>query len=174
MMKLLNALGFQAGWWACITSVARGLEVEAIVFCLCLIGVHLRFSKSTRLEVKIGLVALLLGILLDSGLQYFSVIDFYGWALGPLSPFWIWTLWVMFALTLNSSLAFLKKQSLIISACLGLIFGPMTYYAGAELGAADLDASISHFLSLGVAWMLAMPLMVFIAQQLSLTAKDNT
>jgi hypothetical protein len=174
MTKLLNALGFQAGWWACIASVARGLEVEAIVFCLFLIGIHLRFSKSPQLEAKIGLVALLLGILLDSGLQYFSIIDFYGWALGPLSPFWIWTLWVMFALTLNSSLAFLKKQSLIISACLGLVFGPMTYFAGAKLGAADLDASISHLLSLGVAWMLAMPLMVFITQQLSLTAKDNT
>lgn len=174
MMKLLNALGFQAGWWACIAGVGRGLEVEALVFCLGLMSLHVYFSKYPLLEVKIGLVALLLGILVDSGLQYFSVMVFYGWALGPLSPFWLWTLWVMFALTLNSSLAFLKNQSLILSACLGLIFGPMTYYAGAKLGAADLDGSISHIVGLGVAWMLAMPFMVFSAQQLSLTSKDRT
>jgi hypothetical protein len=126
------------------------------------------------LEVKTATVALLIGILLDSALQYFSVIGFYGWSLGPLSPFWLWMLWVMFALTLNASLAFLKEQSLIISAILGLIFGPLTYYAGAKLGAAELDASISHIVWLGVAWMLAMPFMVFTVQNLSLTSKDST
>ena len=120
-----------------------------------------------------GVVAMLLGILLDSGLQYFSVIGFYGWALGPLSPFWLWTLWVMFALTLNSSLDFLKNQSLITHAFLGLVFGPVTYYAGAQMGAADLEASFSHVFSLAVVWMLAMPFMVLTAQQLSLTPKDN-
>ena len=83
-------------------------------------------------------------------------------------------LWVMFALTLNSSLAFLKEQSLIISAILGLIFGPLTYYAGAKLGAAELDASISHIVWLGIAWMLAMPFMVFAVQHLSLTSKDSS
>ena len=174
MKKLLNALGFQAGWWACIAGVGRGLEVEAILFCLCLVTLHLRFSPSPFLEVKTAAVALLIGILLDSALQYFSVIGFYGWSLGPLSPFWIWMLWVMFALTLNASLAFLKEQSLIISAILGLIFGPLTYYAGAKLGAAELDASISHIVWLGVAWMLAMPFMVFTVQHLSLTSKEST
>ncbi len=174
MNKLLNALGFQAGWWACIAGVGRGLEVEAIIFCLCLITLHLRFSTSPILEMKAAIVALILGILLDSALQYFSVIRFYGWSLGPLSPFWIWMLWVIFALTLNSSLAFLKEQPLTMSAILGLIFGPLTYYAGAKLGAADLDASIRHIIWLGVAWMLAMPFMVFTAQHLSLTSKDTT
>lgn len=173
-MKLLNALGFQAGWWACIAGVARGLEIEAIIFCFCLISIHLYFSKNPLLEVKMGLVGLLLGVWVDTGLQYFSVMGFYGWALGPLSPFWLWTIWVMFALTLNSSLAFLQSQPLFLSGGLGMIFGPMTYYAGAKLGAADLDDSINHIVCLGVAWTLAMPLMVFIAQQLSLTPKDNT
>jgi hypothetical protein len=55
-----------------------------------------------------------------------------------------------------------------------LIFGPLTYYAGAKLGAAELDASISHIVWLGVAWMLAMPFMVFTVQHLSLTSKEST
>lgn len=174
MNKLLNALGFQAGWWACIASVRHDAELQALVFCFCLMGIHLLFSKSRRLDMTLGLVALLLGILIDSGLQYFSVIGFYGWALGPLSPFWLWALWVIFALTLNSSLAFLKNQSLITSALLGLVFGPITYYAGAQLGAADLDASLSHLFLLAVIWMLAMPFLVITTRQLSLTTKDNT
>ena len=173
MNKLLNALGFQAGWWACIASVRHDAELQALVFCFFLMGIHLFFSKSRMLDMKLGLVSLLLGILIDSGLQYFSVVSFYGWALGALSPFWLWALWVIFALTLNSSLAFLTTQPLITPALLGLVFGPVTYYAGAKLGAADLEASLSHVLFLAVVWMLAMPFLVMTTRQLSLTTKDN-
>lgn len=173
MNKLINAVGFQAGWWACIAGVGRGLEIEAIVFCALLVGAHLHFSKSPRQEFKLGAIALLIGVVLDSLLQYFSVIAFYGWSLGPLSPFWLWALWVLFGLTLNSSLAFLKTQPLLITATLGLIFGPITYYAGAKLGAAGLDASPLHILSLALVWMLAMPLLVAAAKQTSHSPKDH-
>jgi len=124
-------------------------------------------------EVKLGAFALLIGILVDSSLQYFSIISFYGWALGPFNPFWDWTLWVMFALTLNSSLEFLKKQSLITSAILGMVFGPLTYFGGAKMGVAFLNASPVHIFSLVVVWMLAMPLLVIATKQVSHTPKDN-
>jgi hypothetical protein len=93
-----------------------------------------------------------------------DVISFYGWALGSLSPFWLWMLWVMFALTLNTSLAFLKTQPLWISAVAGLVFGPITYYAGAKLGAADFDGSFYHFGALALAWALAMPTLIYLAK----------
>lgn len=173
MNKFINAVGFQAGWWACIAGVGRGLEIEALVFCVLLIGAHLHFSRSPRQELKLGAIALLIGVVLDSLLQSFSVIAFYGWALGPLSPFWLWALWVLFGLTLNSSLAFLRAQPLFIAAMLGLFFGPITYYAGAKLGAAGLNASPFHILSLALVWMLAMPLLVTAAKQTSHSPKDN-
>ena len=173
MNKFINAVGFQAGWWACIASVGRGLEIEALVFCVLLISAHLHFSGSPLQELKLGAIALLIGVVLDSLLQSFSVIAFYGWALGPLSPFWLWALWVLFGLTLNSSLAFLKTQSPLITATLGLFFGPITYYAGAKLGAAGLNASPFHILSLALVWMLAMPLLVTAAKQTSHSPKDN-
>ena len=174
MTKLINALGFQTGWWACITGVGHGLETGAIVFCLILISLHLHFSDSPMEEVKLGAFALLIGILVDSSLQYFSIISFYGWALGPFNPFWDWTLWVMFALTLNASLDFLKNQSHITTPILGLVFGPLTYFAGAQLGAAALNDSPVKIFSLAAVWMIALPLLAMAAEQVSHTSKDNT
>jgi hypothetical protein len=174
MYILMNAIGFQMAWWACISSVSRDLEREAIAFCFILASLHVYASKTLMQEIKVGVFAVLTGIWVDSWLQHFSVINFYGWALGALSPFWLWTLWAMLGLTLNASLAFLKEQSPITTAFIGLVFGPLTYYAGAKLGAAEFDASITHMASLAIVWALVMPLLVFTARQKILTSKDYT
>ena len=172
MWKLINALGFQAGWWACVAGVGARHEIEALIFCAILISLHLHFSKIAKQETILAAIAVLIGVVTDSLLQYFSVIDFYGWALGSVSPFWLWMLWAMFALTLNSSLEFLKTQSRTTAAFLGMTMGPLTYYAGAKLGAANLDATPAHIVLLAVAWTLALPLLVMAAVHTS--PKDTT
>ena len=169
---VINALGFQAAWWACIVGAGHGFDREAIVFCVILAVLHLRISQHRWPECQLGLFAVLLGVVVDSLLQALSVIRFAGAALEPLSPFWLWALWGIFALTLNSSLAFLKRQSLIVSAALGWVFGPVTYYAGSTLGAAELDVTPVRILALGTAWAIAMPLLVVIAQRTNPLHKD--
>jgi hypothetical protein len=164
MNRFINALGFQMGWWACVAGVGLGLEIPALLFCSVLICAHLFFSPLRSTEIKLALTACLAGVVIDSALQYASVINFYGWALSPLSPFWLWMLWVLFALTLNASLAFLKQAPLILSAMAGLVFGPLTYIAGAKLGAAFFDNTLTHVAILGLTWMLAMPALVKMAQ----------
>ena len=173
MNKVVNALGFQAGWWACVSGAGHGFEIESILFCSLLVCGHLYLSASPWRELKLGLFAIGVGIAVDSALQQLGIIHFDGWALGPLSPFWLWALWGIFALTLNSSLAFLKQQSLLTSAILGLAFGPVTYYAGARLGAAALDITLAHWAALALAWMLTMPLLVAAARHITTTTQDN-
>lgn len=141
------------------------------MFCSALVIAHLFYTENPAQEIKLAMWALCLGIVTDSALQYFSVIDFYGWSLGVLSPFWLWMLWLMFAMTLNASLSFLKEKPIVLSALAGLVFGPLTYMAGAKLGAAAFDGSALHILTLAVAWMLALPAMVFIAKQLRSSRK---
>ena len=167
MHRFLNALGFQLGWWACVAGVGVGLEVPALVFCLALTTALVYFAPHPLLEIKLAAVACLLGVVLDTGLQSFSVISFYGWSLGPLSPFWLWLLWIMFALTLNSSLSFLQRLPLSVSAAAGFLFGPLTYYAGAKLGAASFDNTLSHLAVLAMTWMVALPGLVWLAKRLA-------
>jgi hypothetical protein len=132
---------------------------------LVLAGLHVAFAARPRQEVKLAVVALAIGIVMDTLLQAVSVINFYGWALAFLSPFWLWLLWVLFAMTLNSSLAFLQAKPFWLSALAGLVFGPLTYYAGAQLGAASFNASLIHLAALGLTWMIALPLLVYLAKQ---------
>jgi hypothetical protein len=166
MRLFLNAFGFQSAWWACIAGVGHDLEIPALLYGLVLTGMHVAFAAQPRQEVKLAIVALAIGIAIDTLLQATSIIDFYGWALAFLSPFWLWQLWVLFAMTLNSSLAFLQTKPLWLSALAGLVFGPLTYYAGAQLGAAFLDASFIHLAALALTWMIALPFLVYTAKQL--------
>jgi Protein of unknown function (DUF2878) len=172
-MRAINAIGFQLGWWACVASAGHALEIPALFFCAALVGAHLYFAQDALAELRLAGIALLLGIVLDTALQSLSVIQFYGWALGPLSPFWLWALWVMFALTLNASLSFLQTQPLALSALLGLVFGPLSYVAGAEFGAAEIDLTALHLLVLGVVWMVAMPVMVIAAKHPEKDMQEN-
>ena len=167
MYRIFNAIGFQTAWWACIAGVGQGLELPALGYCAVLAGAHLFYVDNRPQELQLAAAALAIGVVVDSALQYFSVIHFYGWALWDVSPFWLWALWVLFAMTLNASLSFLKTQPLWLSGAAGLLFGPLTYYAGAKLGAASFDASVTHVLALALAWMLALPVMVMVATRIS-------
>jgi hypothetical protein len=171
MHVIVNALGFQAGWWACVLGVVHGYETAALVFCGLLVLAHLSWVAHARQEIQLAGMALLLGIALDTLLQFFAVIHFEGRAWGTLSPFWLWMLWILFALTLNSSLAFLKRLSLLVAAAAGLVFGPLSYLAGAALGAASLHRSFFELSILALAWMLALPVLVWMAQKISTDTK---
>ena len=166
MRLFINALGFQTAWWACIAGIGLGLEIPALVYCVVLAGLHLAFAAQPLAEAKLAAIALVTGVLADTLLQMLNVISFYGWALGPVSPFWLWMLWVLFAMTLNASLSFLQKLPLWLSAVAGLAFGPLTYYAGAQLGAASFDGSLVHLAALALTWMIALPFLVYMAKQL--------
>lgn len=170
----INVVGFQAGWWACVGSAGGAFEIPSLVFALALVIAHLWWSSSPAAELQLAAVGLLMGIVVDSLLQYFSVISFYGWALGPLCPFWLWALWVMFSLTLNTSLAFLKAMPWWVSALAGCIFGPLSYYAGVQFGAASLHENVSSLFCLALTWMVVLPLMVFCAHKLFHTTRGDT
>ncbi len=174
MALFINALGFQSAWWLCVAGVGHGLELPALAYGVVLMGLHLFFAPRPRQELQLAAVAVAIGVVVDTGLQLAGVISFYGWALGPLSPFWLWLLWALFAMTLNASLSFLQSQSLWLSAVAGLVFGPLTYVAGAELGAAGLVVTPWHVGILAVAWLMALPLLVAIAKQLSVSSKGLT
>jgi len=162
----INAIGFQLGWWACIAGVGHELEIPAVAFCSALIVYQFFISNDRYQEAKLALAFFILGLLLDSTLQYAGVISFYGWAFEWLSPFWLWTLWVMFSLTMNASMSFLKELPLWISALAGLLFGPLTYATGAAFGAASFQISISRILAIGFSWMIVLPLMVYLSQEI--------
>ncbi len=160
MNRILNALAFQSAWWALVAGVGWGLEWPALIYGTLLASLHLFVTARRLPEIQLAMLVMLMGIVMDSSLQFFSVILFKGSALFPLSPWWLWLLWFLFGMTLNSSMAFLKTQPWFLSAALGALFGPINYIAGAKLGAAEVVQNMSNIAVLALSWMLALPLMV--------------
>ena len=126
---------------------------------------HLFYVPVRSAEVRLALSCLVIGVAVDSLLQAFGVITFAGGAWSPLSPPWLWMLWVLFALTLKASLDFLLRLHWSLVAGLGAVFGPVSYVVGARLGAASFDGSTGHMAILALTWAVALPVLVTLAKK---------
>ena len=77
-------------------------------------------------------------------------------------------LWMIFAMTLNHSLAWLS-QKIYISIFFGAIGGPLAYVAGEKLGAITL-LSNNSIITLSIGWALITPILIIIANKLNKNA----
>ena len=158
---LVNAALFQIVWLCCVIGSSYGLTWPAAFSFLALAVWQLAPARRAQSDLRLLAVALVLGIIVDSLWVQLGFLDFK--TNGPISgfaPLWILFLWLGFALTVNHSLAWLKLHPLLPSA-MGLIGGPLSYYAGLRLGA--VEYLIDHLLisaSLGIAWALTMIILV--------------
>mgnify|MGYP003346222894 CR=1 FL=1 len=164
--RFVNALGFQIGWWACITGVRYDWQGPALLAGAGLLALHLITSRQAWDEVRLMGVVVGAGIAVDVMLQAVGVLKFEGWRLGWLSPFWLWMVWALFALTLNDSLAFLQKVPVRMNALLGAVFGTLSYVAGARLGAAVMVESVGNLLLMALTWALLFPATVIWSRRL--------
>ena len=166
MAKFWNFVLFQVGWFACILGAAHQQALWAVIGSLAYIIFHIWRSQTPKLELSLLLKVLSFGILTDSLLMHLGFIDFKGaWPSPDVSPAWMWTLWLLVATTLNSSLSWLKSKP-VLGVVLGAISGPLSYEAGIRLGAANWGSG-SQILGLGlisVIWAVAMPLFFYWAR----------
>jgi hypothetical protein len=164
MYIFLNALIFQVCWWLCVLSVKNNFEITALLVCALLSAIQLLRSQHQSKDLKLLALALPAGILLDTLFQQLGMIDFYGWSLGSLSPFWLWMIWIQFLLTIHHSLQFLKNLSWALVALLGFIFGPVSYISGATLGAASNNFTLSQTAVLALTWAVILPSVIFLSK----------
>lgn len=73
-------------------------------------------------------------------------------------------LWPNFATTLHSSLRWLAGHY-IVAALLGAVAGPLSYYAGAQLGALTLHPTLAvSMIALAVVWGITLPILLWLAE----------
>ena len=168
MNRLLNFAMFYLGWFACVLGAARGRLWlgPAVVAGLLLIHFSLssNWAREARLVVAVGLLGFILDTLQAStGLYAFTRTSVAPW----LCPLWMVALWMVFATTLNSSMAWLTGR-FALAAGLGAVFGPASYVAGARLGAIDLPANeLVSLVGIAITWAFAMPALLLLRDVLS-------
>jgi hypothetical protein len=157
--KLANFVGFQACWFACVLGAAHGREWLGPVVVLVFVALALRGSPKRARELLALAGVALIGTVVDSLEVACGWLRFEGTLLaGVLAPAWIVALWVAFALTFDSSLAWLAGRR-VWFGIFGLFGAPLSYWGGVRMGALEFGEPLLPALGgIGVAWGVALPL----------------
>jgi hypothetical protein len=161
-----NVVSLYAAWFAAVLAAAHGRPWLAVAASLVAVVANIAFASARTAEVILVVQAALVGIVVDGALINLGLARYA--SPGPLAhlpPFWLITIWMAFATSLNSSLAWLKDR-LSLAALLGLVGGPLAYFAGARLGGMEFTQPVWLALAaVGLLWMAAFPLLLFLARR---------
>lgn len=160
---LLNIIGFQVGWFACVLGAAYGYPLLGPLVALPVIGLHLVRQADRTAELALMLATAVIGSLYDQSLLSLDLVG-YGASIWNAAwlPIWMITLWTLFATTLNVSLQWLHGRYLLASL-LGFIGGPLAYWGGAKLGAMQWLQPLELLIALAVGWAILLPVLVRLA-----------
>jgi hypothetical protein len=158
---LINIIGFQIGWFACVLGGANQMAWIGAFIGMAIILRHIKTSFDRESEIKLISFAMVFGFFFDLIPLSLSWIEFADVSYWPnqLPPPWMTVLWGLFATTLNISLRWLKNQYLL-STFIGGISGPIAYWSGSKLGALSLTNFDAAILFLAVGWAIAVPFLV--------------
>jgi hypothetical protein len=160
MPLFANFLVFQIGWFACVLGGAHGLPWVGTGIALAIVAWHLTRAVRPKQELRLVLSAAAIGALFDSMLVALGWLAYpSGTLIAGTAPHWIVALWMLFATTLNLSLAWLRRR-LFIAVLFGAVGGPLAYLGGAKLGAMSILAPTPALIALAVGWALLTPVLV--------------
>lgn len=166
--KIINVGLYQLGWFSCILGGAWGHPFIGSFLALFLIAIHLMLAETRKTELMTILCACLLGIVIDSSQQALGVFSLQtdpAWQFWL--PLWILVIWSQFATTLSFSLYWLSGRYLL-AALFGMLGGPLAYWGGVRLGAAEFGANtLFSIITLSLVWTLVTPLLFWISARLN-------
>lgn len=149
--KVISFVLFQAVWFAVMLLPPFAYVPLVLGFFIIHIAWIVPYRRVWLWVVRISV----LGWLLDSMLLHMGVFDF---ASDTVIPFWLLSLWTMFAFVLMTSVIAFSRYLLAL-ALVSAISGPLTYYAGVQLkyGANLNEPVLMSLLFISVAWGLFVP-----------------
>lgn len=167
MTLLVNFIGFQVGWFACVLGAANDKELLGMIIALGVIIYHVVTQGDLRKELKLVLAATAIGLLWETWvlnldiLRYPSHSELLFWP-----PSWLIMMWALFATTINLSMGWLKGRW-VLSVFMGAVFGPLAFIGGEKLGAVVFLDSTQSIVTLSIGWGLLMPLLLWIAERIN-------
>lgn len=164
-LTLINFIAFQISWLACILGAAQGIPLIGPTVVAMFLALHLFLTPNATRELRLLLIAGAIGFVIDTlqaalGVFSFSGNGIFSW----VSPPWMVALWLNLATALHTSLSWLTGRY-IVAAILGAVTGPLSYYAGARLGALTFNPNpVASLAVLALVWGIAMPGLVRLAK----------
>ena len=150
----------QAGWFACVLGAAHGVPALGAAVVVIMVVAHLWRVPRPREELKFLAAAVLIGTLWESAVVRLHLLSYpSGNVLDGFPPYWIVALWALFAGQFNTTYSWLKGRP-AVAALLGAVAGPLSFRAGAALGAVHFEQPLPAFMTLAVGWAVILPLLL--------------
>ncbi|AJW46899.1 membrane protein [Ralstonia mannitolilytica] len=162
---LLYAVAGQAGWFVCVLSAARDAAWVGIVFVAGLLALHLRQAPQPRWELRLVVWVVVLAAPWETVLIRAGLIAYpRGTLWAGFAPPWLLALWVLFAIQVNVLFRWLRGRWWL-AMVLGAVAGPLSFRAGAALGAAHISEMPTTLGTLAIGWAIWMPLLVWMGER---------
>lgn len=160
MTLILNFAAFQIGWFSSVIGGAQQMPWLGPLAVLIAIAIHFYLARRPMQELLLILSCACIGAAFDSLLVASGWVEYKSGLLSEsLAPYWIITLWMLFATTLNVSMRWLRGRD-ALAMVFGLIGGPLSYLAGQKLGGITLVNEPAALLALGIGWAAIMPVLL--------------
>ena len=161
MPTLVNIAAFNLIWLIIVGGAFNDFEAPGLVILAVWIGVHLRYSRYRRSDIRLLIVAVLVGPLIDTLLIQLGLVRYTGYApVAGFAPLWVVAMWANFALLPNHSMRIFRGR-LALTAGVGALGAPLAYRAGAALGAAEFaEPAWTALAVLAAGWALVLPVLM--------------
>lgn len=166
MLLLINFAVFEIAWMSSVIGGAQQMPWLGPVALLVALTLHLRAARKPFEEILLVLACGLIGASFDSMLVAAGWVTYKaGLFSDSLAPYWIITMWMLFATTLNVSMRWLRGKPKL-AALLGFYGGPASYLAGQALGGIVLVNQFAALMALAIGWAVMMPILMWLAENL--------
>ncbi|VVE20970.1 hypothetical protein PCA20602_03141 [Pandoraea capi] len=160
--RALYLLLGQIGWLICVLSAAHGKAWIGAVFVTLLVAGHLcATSDRLREAMFVAFVAL-------AGWGWESFVLRTGWIAYPAdrwptgyAPYWMAGLWALFSVQINPLFSSLRPHWALASV-LGAVGGPLSFRAGAALGAVTFLAPWAALAVIAAGWAVHFPALLWL------------
>jgi len=164
MLLLANFIIFQVAWLSSVIGGAREMPWLGPLVVLGALGVHLAFARRRFEEVLLVITCAVIGASFDSALVAAGWVSYKSGIVSEyMAPYWIVTMWMLFATTLNVSMRWMRGRP-VLAAVFGFYGGPAAYIAGEALGGIILDNKIAAIAALAVGWAVLMPFLMWLSE----------
>jgi hypothetical protein len=165
-MPVLYFLVGQAAWFACVLSAAHSSPAIGAVVVAILLAAHLLYIPRALEECRFLAFVVLLGTLWESLLVRMHLLGYpSGNVIEGFAPYWIVAVWALFGAQFNMTYRWLKGRP-AAAAMLGAVAGPLSFRAGAALGAVQFMRPLPATLILAVGWAVILPLLTVVSRRL--------
>ncbi|MEM7280046.1 MAG: DUF2878 domain-containing protein [Pseudomonadota bacterium] len=166
MLIFVNAVMFEIAWLSSVLGGAKGMPWLGPLTAFIALSFHLRQARKPFDELLLVAVCGLIGAGFDSFLVAAGWVTYKAGLFSDfVAPYWIITMWMLFATTLNVSMRWLRGKPKL-AAVIGFYGGPASYLAGQALGGIELVNQPAALIALGIGWAVMMPLLIWLSENL--------